>query len=86
MTSEMKMNEMKTQWDCMLQNVGSWDGSFTRFALDGTQTSDISSHLTLEDRGDHRACLTLIRESLDHPQPMVLEYSSINQRDRKSVV
>ena len=78
MTSEINP-EMKTQWDCMLQNVGQWDGSFTRFVLDGTQTSDISSHLTLEDRGDHQARLTLTRESPDHPQPMVLEYSSINQ-------
>ena len=71
--------EMKTQWDCMLQNVGQWDGSFTRFAIDGTQTSDISSHLTLENKGDHQARLTLTRESPDHPQPMVLDYASINQ-------
>ncbi len=77
MTSELKI-ESEPQWDCMLQNVGEWVGSFTRFTLDGTPISDIPSHLKLENLGDHQARLTLTRQSPDYPQPLVQEFATID--------
>jgi Domain of unknown function (DUF3598) len=77
MTSELNI-ESEPQWDCMLQNVGEWVGSFTRFTLDGTPISDIPSHLKLEDLGDHQARLTLTRQSPDYPEPLVQEFATID--------
>ena len=59
-----------TPWENMLKNVGEWDGSFTKFDLQGTELNNIPSNLKLEDLGDHRAKLTLIRRSPQHPNPL----------------
>jgi Domain of unknown function (DUF3598) len=68
-----------TPWDNMLKNVGEWEGSFTQFDLNGTELSNIPSHLKLEDLGNHQAKLTLKRDSPKHPEPLVQNYSSLSQ-------
>ena len=68
-----------TPWENMLKNVGEWDGSFTKFDLQGTELNNIPSNLKLEDLGDHRAKLTLIRRSPQHPNPLIQEYASLRQ-------
>jgi Domain of unknown function (DUF3598) len=79
MIDERRTGECANQWDCMLQSLGSWEGSFARFRVDGTPISEISSHLILEKLDDRNARLTLKRDSPDYPKPLVQEYSSIPQ-------
>ncbi len=38
---------MRSQWDCVLQNLGAWQGSFTRLDPMGETTEDIASLVTL---------------------------------------
>ncbi len=38
---------MKTQWECVLQNLGEWQGSFTLIAASGEILEDIPSHISL---------------------------------------
>lgn len=53
---------MKSQWDCIRQNVGTWYGSFTQFDADGQQVKDTPSKLTLEEtEPDEKMLLTLER-------------------------
>ncbi len=82
MSDAQKTSESPSQWDCMLQNLGSWEGSFTRFHIDGTPISEIPSHLTLEDLsqtlGQQQARLTLKRDAPEYPQPLLQEYSSLH--------
>ena len=40
---------MKSQWDCIRQNVGTWYGSFTQFSAEGERVKDTPSVLTLEE-------------------------------------
>ena len=39
---------MKSQWDCVLQNLGEWQGSFTHFSAQGEMLQDIPSVISLE--------------------------------------
>ena len=53
---------MKSQWDCIRQNVGVWYGSFTQFDANGQQVKDTPSVLTLEEtEPDQKMQLTLER-------------------------
>ncbi len=53
---------MKSQWDCIRQNVGTWYGSFTQFSADGEQVKDTPSVLMLEETElDKKMQLTLER-------------------------
>lgn len=40
---------MKSQWECIRENIGTWYGSFTQFNPDGEQVKDTPSVLTLEE-------------------------------------
>ena len=40
---------MKSQWDCIRENIGVWRGSFTQFSADGQPEKDTPSVLTLEE-------------------------------------
>ena len=53
---------MKSQWQCIQQNIGTWQGSFTQFSPDGEQIKDTPSVLTLkETEADKTMQLTLER-------------------------
>lgn len=38
---------MRSQWDCLLENLGEWQGSFTHFAPDGIALKEIPSVVIL---------------------------------------
>jgi hypothetical protein len=68
---------MKSQWDCHLQNVGEWHGSFTQLAPNGAVVDDRASVLTLTgDLEPQQACLTLKRTG---SSDLVLNYSTLNR-------
>ncbi|WP_017653212.1 DUF3598 family protein [Fortiea contorta] len=67
---------MKSQWECFLQNIGTWEGSFTLFSPQGELLNDVPSRLTLEKLHEQQQIrLTLCREG---QKDVVLEYTSIS--------
>jgi Domain of unknown function (DUF3598) len=46
---------MKSQWDCVLQNLGEWRGSFTLLSAEGVLKEDIPSLISLTGVNDHQA-------------------------------
>ena len=75
------MTKMRSQWDCLLQNIGEWQGSFTRFSPRGEQLEDTPTVVSLETLNDHKTMRQTIRR-LPPNQPVdekVLEYSSLGR-------
>ncbi|NET82078.1 MAG: DUF3598 family protein [Moorea sp. SIO1F2] len=72
---------MRSQWECFLQNQGSWHGSFTTFSPKGQQLKDIPSVLTIEGLDDNQK----IRLTLRYLPPeqaifnRVLEYTHVDR-------
>ncbi len=72
---------MRSQWECFLQNQGSWHGSFTTFSRLGQQLKDIPSVLTIEGLDDNQK----IRLTLRYLPPeqaifnRVLEYTHVDR-------
>lgn len=65
---------MKSQWECFLQNLGVWEGSFTNFSPQGTLLNDTPSRLSLEGLNNNQTVrLTLSRSGQD----MIREFSSV---------
>jgi hypothetical protein len=70
---------MASQWERLLKNAGTWVGSFTQLAPDGTVRRDIPTVVALKplDKG------TLMRQEItkhppgEPPQETVLEYRSL---------
>lgn len=57
---------MKSQWECFLQNLGVWEGSFTNFSPQGTLLNDTPSRLSLEHlNNSQKVRLTLSRSGQD---------------------
>jgi Domain of unknown function (DUF3598) len=46
---------MKSQWDCVLQNLGEWRGSFTLLSAEGALKEDIPSLISLEGVNDDQS-------------------------------
>ncbi|CAA9215802.1 FIG00870880: hypothetical protein [uncultured Coleofasciculus sp.] len=72
---------MRSQWDCLLQNIGEWQGSFTRFSPRGEQLQDTPTVVSFETLNDHKTMRQTIRR-LPPNQPVdekVLEYSSLGR-------
>jgi hypothetical protein len=66
---------MKSQWECFLENLGVWEGSFTNFSPQGTLLSDTPSRLSLEHLDNkQRVRLTLSRSVKDD---VIREFSSV---------
>ncbi|MEH2244275.1 DUF3598 family protein [Nostoc sp.] len=66
---------MKSQWECFLQNLGVWEGSFTNFSPQGTLLNDTPSRLSLEGLNNNQTVrLTLSRPERDD---MIREFSSV---------
>ncbi|MDJ0675189.1 MAG: DUF3598 family protein [Calothrix sp. MO_167.B42] len=64
---------MQSQWECFLQNLGVWEGSFTTFSPEGSLLEDIPSRLTLEGFDENqKAKLTLCRQGLND---LVLDFT-----------
>jgi hypothetical protein len=43
---------MKSQWECVRQNLGDWQGSFTQISTQGDILEDIPSHISLTSSAD----------------------------------
>jgi hypothetical protein len=68
---------MKSQWQCIQQNIGTWRGSFTQFSPDGIQVKDTPSVLTLtETEPDKKMQITLERTPANgQPETIQREFS-----------
>jgi hypothetical protein len=61
-------SQSKSQWACIRQNIGIWQGSFTQFSPEGEQLKDTPSVLTLkESEPDKKMQLVLERSPQDSP-------------------
>jgi hypothetical protein len=66
---------MKSQWECFLQNLGVWEGSFTNFSPQGMLLNDTSSRLCLEGLNNNQTVrLTLNRSGKDD---VIREFMSV---------
>ncbi|MEM7578839.1 MAG: DUF3598 family protein [Mastigocoleus sp.] len=64
---------MKSQWECFLQNLGVWVGSFTLFSPQGELLEDIPSRISFEGLNNNQELrLTLEREG---KEDIVLNFS-----------
>jgi hypothetical protein len=72
---------MPSQWECLLKNLGEWQGSFTRFSPQGEQLEDTPSVVSLEGLNENQTIRQIVRR-FPPGQPVdekVLEYSSLNR-------
>ncbi len=78
---------LRSQWDCLLQNLGLWQGSFTSFSPQGELLEDTPTMVSLQGLNDNKTMRQLVRRYLPsthstgklEPQDLVLEYSSLNR-------
>jgi Domain of unknown function (DUF3598) len=71
---------MRSQWECLLQNLGCWQGSFTRLSTKGEILEDIPSETSLELKEDNQTVRQVVRRFYDgQPQDLVLEYRTLNR-------
>ncbi|MFN7761694.1 MAG: DUF3598 family protein [Pseudanabaena sp.] len=71
---------MRSQWDCLLQNLGCWQGSFARLSTKGEILEDIPSETSLELKADNQTIRQVVRRFYDgQPQDLTLEYRSLNK-------
>ena len=72
---------MPSQWECLLKNLGEWQGSFTRLSPQGELLEDTPTVVSLEGLNDNQTIRQVIRR-IPPNQPVdekVLEYSSLNR-------
>src|SRR6476469_8901090 len=78
---------MKSQWECLLQNLGEWQGSFTQLTPSGEVIADIPTLVSFEATNNNQTMRQLIRRFLPSQnsstapdvEDKVLEYSSLNR-------
>ncbi len=78
---------MRSQWECLLQNLGEWHGSFARFSPQGELLEDTPSIVSLEGLKNNQTIRQTIHHSLPSTngaaalkvQDKVFEYSSLGQ-------
>jgi Domain of unknown function (DUF3598) len=70
----------KNQWECFMQNWGTWEGSFSQLSTQGEVVEDVLSVLRLEGlENDKKARLTLRRFSPQNPPDVVQEYDGFSR-------
>ncbi|MBD0263178.1 MAG: DUF3598 family protein [Tolypothrix sp. Co-bin9] len=67
---------MRSQWERLLQNLGVWKGSFSRFSPQGELVNDTPSVVSLEGLNNNQTIRQIIRLREDEK---VLEYSSVGR-------
>lgn len=78
---------MKSQWECLLQNLGEWQGSFTQLSPKGEVLTNTPTVVAFEAINNKQTMRQLVRRFLPNPngssepevQDKVLEYSSLNR-------
>lgn len=68
---------IKSQWECLLENLGSWSGSFTRLNTQGEILDDVTSVVSLEGLNDNKTIYQVVRRQ--GQEDLVLEYSSLSR-------
>jgi hypothetical protein len=72
---------MPSQWECLLKNLGEWQGSFTRFSPQGELLEDTPTVVSFETLNANQTMRQVVRR-LPPDQPVdekILEYSSLNR-------
>ncbi|MBI4783807.1 MAG: DUF3598 family protein [Oscillatoriophycideae cyanobacterium NC_groundwater_1537_Pr4_S-0.65um_50_18] len=74
---------MKSEWDCVLQNLGEWQGSFTSFSPQGELIQDIPSLILLEGVNQNQSIHLVLKrfypvpESAElQPRELVMDFSA----------
>ena len=70
---------MTNQWQRLLKNTGTWAGSFTQIAPDGTPRSDLPTEVVLEPQGEAMHQVVRRLPPNQPPQDTVLDYSSLGR-------
>lgn len=72
---------MLSQWECLLKNLGQWQGSFTRLSPQGDFIEDTPTLVSLEGINNNKSIRQLVRRfhSDRATEDLILEYSSLNQ-------
>lgn len=78
---------MRSQWDSLLQNLGTWEGSFTKLSPQGDLMVETPTVVVLEGLNNDQIIRQTIRRlvpkaeapSQHEAQEQVLEYSSLNR-------
>lgn len=76
------MAEELSQWDCLLKNLGAWQGSFARFSAAGEVQTETPSCVTLdllEDQQTVRQTIQYFAADGAEQSSQVLEYRSLNR-------
>ncbi|MBZ8181062.1 DUF3598 family protein [Oscillatoria salina] len=72
---------MPSQWNNLLQNLGEWHGSFTRFSPQGEELEDTPTVVSLEGVNNNQAIHLVVRRLPpgQPPQEKVLDFSSLSR-------
>jgi hypothetical protein len=72
---------MASQWECLLQNLGEWQGSFTRLSPQGELIEDTPTVVSFEGLNNNQTIRQIVRRFLvNQPQSeKILEYSSLGR-------
>ena len=72
---------MKSQWQCLLENVGQWHGSFTRLSPRGEVIEDTPTMVSLTGLNDNQTIHQIVRRLPPNlpPEEKVFEYSSLGR-------
>jgi hypothetical protein len=72
---------MLSQWECLLKNLGQWQGSFTRLSPQGDLIEDTPTLVSLQGINNNRSIRQLVRRLYSDraPEDLILEYSSLHQ-------
>lgn len=72
---------MRSQWECLLQNLGEWQGSFTQFSPQGELIEDTPTVVSFEALNNDQTMRQIVRRfPANQPQDeKILEYSSLGR-------
>ncbi len=72
---------MKSQWQCLLENLGEWHGSFTRFSPQGELLEDTPTMVSFTGLNDNQTIRQIVRRLPPNcpPEEKVFEYSSLGR-------
>ncbi len=70
---------MNSQWNGLLQNLGEWQGSFTRFSAQGDELEDTPTVVSLEGLDSNQTIRQVIRRFTPEPSETVLEYRTLGR-------
>lgn len=68
---------MKSQWECLLENLGAWQGSFTRLSPQGVLLEDVPSIVSFEGLNNNQTMRQIVRRQ--GQEDLILEYSSLSK-------